>query len=139
MSSTSQVFLDTGYVLALELANDQKHHAVTEHWSHLHAGVLPSLVTTSYVFDEIVTFFNCRGYHEKAIEVGSNLLRGEAIEMIHVDEKLLKLGWHYLSRHQDKRFSLTDCISFVEMERLNIATAFSVDHHFEQAGFGIEP
>jgi len=139
MSSTSQVFLDTGYVLALELANDQKHQTVAAHWSRLSTSVLPSLVTTSYVFDEIVTFFNCRGYHEKALEVGSNLLQSTVIEMVRVDENLLELGWHYLSRHQDKRFSLTDCISFVEMERLSIATAFSVDRHFEQAGFIIEP
>ena len=26
----NQVFLDTGYVLALELANDQNHHAVSD-------------------------------------------------------------------------------------------------------------
>jgi len=135
----NHVFLDTGYVLALELANDQNHRKVTEHWGRLSAGVLPSLVTTSYVFDEIVTFFNSRGYHEKAIEVGNNLLQSAAVEIIHVDEGLLKLGWDYLSNHQDKRYSLTDCISFVEMERLGIAVAFSVDHHFEQAGFKIEP
>lgn len=47
-----QAFLDTGYVLALELANDQNHRPVMEHWRRLTGG-LPSLVTTSYVFDEI--------------------------------------------------------------------------------------
>jgi len=135
----SKVFLDTGYVLALELANDQHHRDVSNHWSGLPTSIFSSLITTSYVFDEIVTFFNCRGYHAKAVEVGGNLLRSAAIEIIHVDKGLLKLGWQYLSRHQDKRYSLTDCISFVEMERLGIATAFSVDHHFEQVGFKIEP
>jgi len=134
----NQVFLDTGYVLALELANDQNHRLVTDHWRRL-VGALPLLVTTSYVFDEVVTFFNSRGHHEKAVEVGNRLLQSAAIEMIHVDEELLERGWHYLARHQDKRFSLTDCLSFVVMERMGIATAFTVDHHFEQAGFQIEP
>ena len=133
------VFLDTGYVLALELANDQNHRAVTDHWRGLATGVLPPLVTTSYVFDEIVTFFNARGHHEKAIEVGNNLLRSTAIKMVHVDEELLELGWQYLARHQDKRYSLTDCVSFVVMERLAIATAFTIDRHFEQAGFQVKP
>jgi len=86
-----------------------------------------------------VTFFNSRGHHEKAVEVGDNLLRSTAVDMIHVDEELLQQGWRYLARHQDKRYSLTDCVSFALMERLGIAVAFTVDHHFEQAGFDIEP
>jgi hypothetical protein len=135
----NQVFLDTGYVLALELSNDQKHHAVTDHWRRLATGVLPSLVTTSYVFCEIVTFFNARGHHGKAVEVGNNLLQSRAIEIVHVDEELLELSWHYLASRQDKRYSLTDCASFVVMKRRGISTAFTVDHHFEQAGFQIQP
>jgi len=134
----NQVFLDTGYVLALELASDQSHRPVTDHWRGLGDG-LPSLVTTSYVFDEIVTFFNRRGHHEKAVEIGNNLLQSATVEMIHVDEELFQLGWRYLVRHQDKRYSLTDCLSFIVMNRLGITTAFTVDRHFEQAGFQIEP
>ena len=133
-----QAFLDTGYVLALELANDQNHRPVTDHW-HRVTGGLPSLVTTSYVFDEIVTFFNSRSHHGKAVEVGNNLLQSTTVKMIQVDEELLQLGWRYLVRHQDKRYSLTDCISFVVMDRLGIASAFTVDRHFKQAGFQIEP
>ncbi|MCL4207234.1 MAG: PIN domain-containing protein [Pirellulaceae bacterium] len=131
-------FLDTGYVLALELANDQSHFRVKDHWRGL-ANRLPTLVTTTYVFDEIVTFFNSRGYHEKAVEVGNRLLQSATVRMIHVDEDIFVLGWNYFVRHQDKRFSLTDCVSFVIMERLGISTALSVDRHFAQAGFLVEP
>jgi predicted nucleic acid-binding protein len=58
------VFLDTSYLLALELAHDQHHPAAVAHWHSL-AQRLPALVTTTYVFDETVTFFNSRGYHAK--------------------------------------------------------------------------
>ena len=66
------VFLDTGYVIALELAGDQNHRAALKHWRGI-ANSLPLLVTTSYVFAEIVTFFTSRGHHAKAVEIGKRL------------------------------------------------------------------
>jgi len=130
----TSVFLDTSYLLALELSNDQNHTAAVRHWQQVNK-TLPRLVTTSYVFDEIVTFFNCRGHHRKAVEVGNTLLSSPSIEMIHVDKSLLQGGWLYLVQHQDKDYSLTDCISFVVMQRFGIATAYTFDHHFVQSGF----
>lgn len=48
------VFVDTSYLLALELANDQNHQPAQRHWQKIVASLL-TLVITSYVFDEVVT------------------------------------------------------------------------------------
>jgi predicted nucleic acid-binding protein len=40
----------------------------------------------------------------------------------------------YLNR-PDKEWSLTDCISFVVMEREGLTDALTGDNHYEQAGF----
>jgi uncharacterized protein len=40
-----------------------------------------------------------------------------------------------LRRRVDKEWSLTDCISFIVMERYKVTEALTADHHFEQAGF----
>jgi len=133
-----RVFLDTSYLLALELANDQNHAAALAHWRQTTQS-LPPLVITSYVFNETVTFFNTRGHHPKAIQVGSRLLHSDSVQVVHVDEGLFYEGWSYLQRHQDKRYSLTDCISFLAMRRLGISVAYTFDNHFEQAGFTKEP
>lgn len=42
------------------------------------------------------------------------------------------------SRH-DKRWSLTDCISFVTMEEFGIEVALTLDADFRQAGFQVIP
>lgn len=132
------VFVDTGYLLALELANDINHQAALQHWQGV-AQALPPLITTTYVFDEVMTFFNSRGFHAKAVQVGSNLLRSRSIQLIHVDEVLFYEGWTYFQRYQDKAYSLTDCISFVVMQQFGITTAYAFDKHFAQAGFIKEP
>ena len=128
------VFIDTGYVIALELASDQNHRAALKHWQSA-AKSLPLLVTTSYVFDEIVTFFNSRGHQAKAAEIGKRLLSSPSVGLIHVGEDLFQEGWSYLQKHKDKRYSLTDCISFLVMQELGIDTALAFDKHFIQAGF----
>jgi len=132
------IFLDTGYVLALELANDQHHRDAITHWRSLHSQ-FPALVTTSYVFDEVVTFLKSRGYHDKAVEVGNRLIDSASVSLVQVDESLFQMAWEYLQGHRDKAYSLTDCVSFVLMNRLGITKALAFDHHFTQAGFERQP
>jgi len=54
------VFLDTGYLIALEASDDQNHEAARRHWGRF-SRRLPPLVATSLVFGEAVTFFNGKG------------------------------------------------------------------------------
>ena len=97
------------------------------------------LVTTSYILDEVATFFNSRGHHSKAVSVGNIIFESPSINMVHVDEPLLLDAWDYFTRHADKRYSLTDCVSFIVMRRFDIRTVYAFDRNFVQAGFVIEP
>ena len=130
----TSVFLDTGYIIALEAADDQHHDAAVQHWRGF-ITQLPPLVTTSYVFAEVVTFFNSRNQHAKASEIGNRLLRSPTVRLVHVDEGLFYDGWRCFTQHADKSYSLTDCVSFLVMERFGIRTALAFDQHFVQAGF----
>ena len=132
------VFVDTGYLLALELLDDQHHQAALSHWNQVKTA-LPDLVTTSYVFDEVVTFFNSRDLHAKAVEVGNRLLQSSSVKLIHVDEDLFRTAWQYFQKHEDKAYSFTDCVSFVAMREQGIHTALAFDKHFIQAGFATLP
>jgi predicted nucleic acid-binding protein len=132
------VFIDTGYLIALEAADDQHHQEALKHWEDL-ITALPPLVTTTYVIDEAVTFFNSRNRHAKAVELGNRLLHSPTVQVIHVDETLFYESWRYFMQHGDKSYSLTDCVSFILMGQLKIQTALTFDRHFVQAGFKKQP
>lgn len=134
----STIFIDTGYIIALEMARDQHHESATIHWNSVPRDDL-DLTTTTYVLDEIVTFLVSRGYHDKAVAIGRILLDSSDIKLIHIDEPLLMEVWRYFERHTDKQYSLTDCISFVVMLKYEMQTAYAYDKNFVQAGFSIEP
>jgi predicted nucleic acid-binding protein len=127
-------FLDTGFLIALESSDDRHHAQALAAWGEIHRVRAP-LVTTSYVFDEVTTFFNSRGHHAKALQIGDALLDSQAVTLVHVDEALFAEAWREFSRHADKRWSLTDCVSFVVMRRRRIKKALAFDKHFTQAGF----
>ena len=132
------LFVDSGYWIALESADDQNHAKALSYWQSCLED-LPRLVTTSYVLDEVVTFFNRRYHHAKAVELGEVLLQSSLIEMVHVDEALFAEAWQYFAQHADKRYSLTDCVSFVLMRQRNMSTALTFDRHFRQAGYQMLP
>lgn len=134
----SPVFIDTGFLIAVEMVQDQHHSAAIDAWRRILLSP-PELVTTSFVVAELVTFFVSRGRHAKAVELAENLRSSSAVRLIHVDEELFNAGFEYLKRRPDKQFSLTDCISFVVMNRMAIGEALAFDAHFEQAGFSRLP
>lgn len=100
---------------------------------------MPPLTTTSYVVDEVVSFFNVRAQDGKAIELGEALLSSPSVSMVHVSEDLLGRGLALLRDRPDKRYSLTDCISFVVMRERGITTALAFARHFDQEGFARAP
>ena len=130
----TSLFLDTSYLIAVESADDQHHKTASAHWRGLLKSS-PRLVTSSYVLVEVVTLLNNRRSHSKAVELGNNLLSSRLFNVVHVNEELFYEAWRYFQKYKDKRYSLTDCVSFVLMDRLEIEEALTYDKHFAQAGF----
>ncbi len=97
-----------------------------------------SAATTS-ILDETATLLNARGLHELAVAAGTQLIRSPAVTLLHVDVGLLERGWAYFCRHADKRYSLTDCISFIVMQERGLREALTFDQHFTQAGYAAIP
>ena len=100
---------------------------------------MPRLVTTTYVFDEVVTYLNSRSLHASAVKTGRRLLGSSSVELVRVDDALFRAAFELLQRRPDKRYSLTDCVSFLLMRERGISVALAFDRHFEQESFVMEP
>jgi uncharacterized protein len=134
----NEVFLDSVFAIALEMARDQNHAAAFEQWQQfVDSG--RSFVTTSFVVDEAATYLNARGRHDRAVRLGRRLMSDARSIFVEVDRTLFLAGWNYFVDHADKQYSLTDCISFVLMDQRAIRQALTFDHHFRQAGFDCLP
>src|SRR2546430_8147068 len=98
------------------------------------------LVFSDYVFDETVTALVARAKrHELASAAGHAMLESKNLRLVRVDSPAFAAAWKLFVRRSDKRWSFTDCTSFVLMENLGIRKALTFDANFRQAGFATFP
>ena len=69
-----------------------------------------------------------------AYKIGNELLTEHLSRVIRISPEDENKALEIIGAYADKKFSFTDCTSFVIMEKLNIKTAFSFDIHFKQYG-----
>lgn len=129
------IFVDTGAWYAYINAKDPDHFKVREFLDSFEE----KLVTSSYIFDEIITLVLARLGHEKAVKVGEVLLNPKVVELVRVGAADEWSAWQLFQQRSDKMYSFTDCTSFVLMRRLKLAKALTLDEHFAQEGFEVVP
>jgi len=130
-----RIFVDTGAWYALADRSDPDHPAACRFFE---ANRLP-LVTTNFVFDEIVTLLRRRLGWAVACEFGNGLKGSRLSSIAPVTPEDEDAAWDLFRKYRDKDFSYTDCTSFAVMERLKLRTAFAFDRHFVTMGFQVEP
>ncbi len=125
------VFADTFSFLALINARDDAHETAVR----FSRDSRMRLVTTAWIMTEIADGLAARP---------GRRLFADLLDAIRTDPKCRLVGFSrsafddavrlYLDR-PDKRWSLTDCTSFVVMKRLRLREALTGDRHFAEAGF----
>ena len=93
------------------------------------------LVTTDYIFDEVLTLLSARGHRALTKPLAPKLLAGEICQFQWTNRADIEAAWLVFDRFQDKQWSFTDCVSYAVMKRLDIKEAFAIDEHFVQFGF----
>lgn len=93
------------------------------------------LVTTDYVFDELITLLTRRGHRHVAVQYAPMLLDDRFCLLHWIEKADFDAAWQVFRQFADKEWSFTDCTSYAVMQRLGITEALSLDDHFKQFGF----
>jgi predicted nucleic acid-binding protein len=131
----NQVFLDTGFIVALINTRDQYHGRAIEFAQLLER---TPLITTEAVLLEIGTALS-RGYKEQCLAAIDRLMNSEDSTVVRLDDELFERALDLYETHLDKDWGLVDCLSFIVMRDSDTDSALTFDHNFEQAGFKIVP
>ena len=127
-------FVDSVCWIALLNKTEQIHQqADTEYKRLLKKGY--HLITTTAVLNETANSLCAPQFRVAVSNFYRRIQASMRIDVVFVDESLWEAGWQLYEQHNDKEWSLTDCISMMIMNEHNTSEVLSTDHHFEQAGF----
>ena len=122
------IFVDTGAWFALLVADDPAHGAVRA----IVDTSRERLVTTDYLFDEVLTLLKMRRSTELALAAGQLLWSSEVTALEYLTRRDVSAAWELFQKYRDKDWSFTDCSSFVFMKRRKLTRALALDRHFDQ-------
>jgi predicted nucleic acid-binding protein len=130
--SSERFLLDTFFALALLNPRDEFHADARAVFPRVRTA--GQIVVTEAVLTEIANYFG-DGNRRAAVDFIEQLISQPNVHVVNVDSSLFRTSLDLYKERPDKHWGLTDCISFVVMERLSLTDALTGDHHFEQAGF----
>ena len=129
----SSIFADTSFLVSLLVPRD-RYHAEATFWMESITG---RIVTTDWVLVELANFMSRSKSRRRVAGFVRDLQIDPRIDVVPASAAGIEAGLYFYESHEDKEWSLTDCMSFQVMRREGIQQALTADHHFEQAGFQI--
>lgn len=124
-------FVDTSFYVALVSPSDERHTLAL----HFGEDAGRRSVTTEFVLMEVASYLTSRKQGRLFLTLAESIAASRSIRVVPASHSLFAKGLELLRQRPDKGWWLTDCTSFVVMERMRLSEALTADHHFQQAGF----
>lgn len=125
------VFADTSFYIALVNRRDE-HHQKARQFAADYEG---DFVTSAWIVEELADYLCDAPNRPLFLSMYEELRQDARVTMVPLSAELFDRGIDLYAARPDKNWSLTDCISFLIMEQLQLHEAAATDHHFTQAGF----
>jgi uncharacterized protein len=133
------IFVDTSAWFALLYEKAEQRDNASATFAEIEKGRYGTPVTTDYVLDETFTLLRLKAGMAAVARLSSLLRASPSIRRVHVGEATFEDSLELMLGRPDKKWSFTDCTSFVTMRATHISRAFTWDHNFIEAGFEVLP
>jgi uncharacterized protein len=133
------ILVDSGAWYALSDGRERHHADAIGLFSRLTRGEFGRILTTDYILDETYTLLRMRLGIGAVRALRDLLTRSSSLQIVRVSDQDFEHSLDLMLSHGDKRWSLTDCTSFVLMRELEVPNAFTFDINFTEAGFRVLP
>ena len=131
-----RIFLDTSGLIALSDERD-RNHKKAEEYLKMQAQRGARFVSGRNILVEYIDGVTKRISKEKAVEELDKISNSKLLVIEHVSKADWDKAIKYFRKYHDHQIDLTDCLSFVIMERLDLNTALTFDNHFKVHGFEV--
>ena len=125
------VFADTGYYIALVNGKDE-YHAQARAYTAAFQG---AFLTSAWVILEFANHLSDEANRPLFLSLYDDLGKNKRVRILPAAQEDFDRGLELYRQRPDKDWSLTDCISMIQMKDHGLAEALTTDHDFEQAGF----
>jgi hypothetical protein len=132
----NEVFLDTGFVIALSVPNDRLHDKAVLLADQIESEGI-RVITTRAVMLEIGNALSKSRYRPAAVKLFDALEADPNVEILPLSEDIFSRAVELFRKRSDKEWGLIDCVSFVVMKDREITDALTSDEHYEQSGFRV--
>jgi predicted nucleic acid-binding protein len=128
------VFADSSFWIALLNPRDNLHATAEAAYKGLGTH---RLITTEMVLAEVFNGLADKGLHIRTavVKLERSLRQRPEITIIPQTSRDFRDAALRYAERSDQQWSITDCASFITMDREGIREALTYDRHFQQAGF----
>lgn len=133
------IFVDTSAWFALLYEKAAERPEASAFFAEVEDGRFGAPVTTDYVLDETFTLLRLKAGIAPVVRLASLLRQSPSLRRLRVGEGVFEESLKLMLSRPDKKWSFTDCTSFVTMRETRIQRAFTWDHNFSDAGFEVFP
>lgn len=129
-----KVFIDTSAFIAYFIKQEAHNGEVTKKYG-IYRKQKTVFLTSNYIIDELLTWFNVK-YHRSVLEkVISSLSRLEnegEINVLYIDKVIAKKSLDVLIKFSDQKISFTDATSYVLYRDFSLDEMFTLDDDFRK-------
>ena len=127
------LFLDTGYLIALVNKRDNLHEAAAAAAIKYHG----PFYTTQLILIELANSLCQPAQRPLALTIIEKMQTDPLTTIVELTPERFEKALLLYKKRSDKTWGMIDCLSFTVMDEFGVKQALTFDEHFRQAGYKV--